>query len=196
LILCCLYKINFFTGTLYLSINPALLSVSMLRNLLLFSLFLLFSHVKGQESPVHTIKVRKPAKTIADTTANLNVTAGTGITYSIDWIDVPPLENLRYTDPGFPGGVDSLFAFMKKNTVSAAPQKLNNSLFDTVKVKFHIDKAGKITDIAIDKTVNPACDSAAVRMVRKMPAWKPATINGKPKDIVFHLPVSIQPDGK
>jgi TonB family protein len=53
----------------------------------------------------------------------------------------------------------------------------------TVRLYVHIDRQGQVIDEPIVlKYVSASIDKEAVRVVKEMPAWSPATINGKPVD--------------
>ncbi|SEN54875.1 protein TonB [bacterium A37T11] len=46
-------------------------------------------------------------------------------------------------------------------------------------VKFVIDRTGKVTDAQIVQPLYPSLDEEALRLVRKMPRWKPGQQKGK-----------------
>jgi TonB family protein len=58
-----------------------------------------------------------------------------------------------------------------------------------VLVSFAINERGEAVDIEIEKSLHEACDAEAVRLVQEMPAWKPASVNGKPVKTRLAIPV-------
>jgi TonB family protein len=101
-----------------------------------------------------------------------------------------PIPSLADVDsiPEFPGGHDSLLAFMKK--VLAYPDsEWNASIQGKQFVMFVIETDGSITNLAIHRSITPAMDSASIRAVRSMPRWKPAQIQGKPVPCRMVLPI-------
>ncbi len=58
-----------------------------------------------------------------------------------------------------------------------------------VGIKCVIDEWGNATDAAVAKSVHPALDSEALRVVRAMPKWKPGMQGGKPVKVDFRVPV-------
>ncbi len=58
-----------------------------------------------------------------------------------------------------------------------------------VGIKFVIDEWGNVTDAAVAKSMHPALDSEALRVVRAMPKWKPGMQGGKPVKVDFRMPV-------
>lgn len=82
------------------------------------------------------------------------------------------------TQTEFPGGKDSLAAFLMNNIRYPAEARVNNQT-GTVYISFIVDTIGNLSRIKVDQGVCASLDSEAVSVVRKMPNWKPATMNGK-----------------
>ena|ERR1700722_844848 len=95
--------------------------------------------------------------------------------------------------PRFPGGKDSLTAFIKKNTHYPAPATKKH-ITGTVEVDFTVDEKGKLTNIHVVKSLSYSCDKEALRVVKKMPLWSPGMDGRNPKamdysvDIIFAEP--------
>ena len=54
---------------------------------------------------------------------------------------------------------------------------------------FVVRKDGSIADPKVSRGVDPILDAEALRVVREMPDWKPATVNGKDVSSYFTLPL-------
>ena len=55
----------------------------------------------------------------------------------------------------------------------------------SVVLEFMVDENGKISHVRIVRPLGYACDEEAVRVVKKMPDWKPGSYNGKPSRMFF-----------
>ena len=81
--------------------------------------------------------------------------------------------------PEFPGGEDALLNYLTKHTKYPKTAKKNN-VSGTVYIQFVINEKGEIGDIDILRSIDPALDKEAIRVVRNMPNWIPGKIRGKP----------------
>ena len=92
----------------------------------------------------------------------------------------------------FPGGSKEMLNFIAKNIVypqTAIKNKISGKCF----IKFIVEKNGEISNISILRGVNncPECDIEAVRVVKLMPHWKPATNEGKTVRTLYNLPINF-----
>jgi TonB family protein len=92
--------------------------------------------------------------------------------------------------PTFPGGEDSLMAFLKTNLRYPQEAKLA-WIQGRVFVGFLIDNTGKIKDVRILSSVNPQLDDEALRVVHMMPDWIPGTVGGTNVDVQYILPIEF-----
>jgi periplasmic protein TonB len=93
----------------------------------------------------------------------------------------------------FPGGTPALKMYMAENVIypqTAVEKGFQGKCF----LQFVVTKKGEITDIKVKKGVPncPECDAESIRMVKSMPKWIPAKINGKAVNSTFNLPVSFR----
>lgn len=117
---------------------------------------------------------------------------------SKDVIDVPevgdPDEGKIFTVveemPGFPGGEEELFKYLRKN-IKYPPVARENGMQGRVFVTFVVDKDGKVKDARILKGVGGGCDEEALRVIRAMPDWKPGKQNGRAVSVQYNLPVNF-----
>jgi len=89
--------------------------------------------------------------------------------------------------PRFPGGQQALAGFIRDNLkylVQAQEEKTQG----TVVVNFLVSSTGKIENVKVAKSVHPALDAEAVRVVSKMPDWFPGKQNGEPVDVYYSVP--------
>lgn len=92
----------------------------------------------------------------------------------------------------FPGGIDSLNAFIKKNVRFPEPER-RTSKEGEVHIKFLIEKDGTLSDVQIVKEVPgaPGFTKETMRLMRAMPNWIPAKTNGKIVRVYYILPVKF-----
>lgn len=95
-------------------------------------------------------------------------------------------------DAEFPGGFSEFLKFLRTNFVY--PSEYSEICFQgKLIVKFVIRKDGTCTDFRVLRGIpgGPQFDKSTLDLMKKMPNWKPARINGKEVDSYFILPVTI-----
>ncbi len=91
----------------------------------------------------------------------------------------------------FPGGMGALMKFLSKNIVYPEIAQ-DNGIQGRVIVSFVVEKNGLPSQVKVVRGVDPALDKEAVRVVKKMPAWKPGKQQGKAVRQRFTLPVQFR----
>lgn len=97
----------------------------------------------------------------------------------------------------FPGGIDALHKFIQDSiNLMEVMEFSDEEMYNKLTVRFLVSKDGSIENAIISKAgaYCPPCNQEALRLVRSMPNWKPATLNGRPVSMFFALPIifSIQ----
>jgi len=80
--------------------------------------------------------------------------------------------------------------FLEKNLEYPEYEK-DAEITGVVKIGFTIEKDGSISNVHVAKSVSQGLDEEAVRVVKMMPKWKPATFNGRPVKLTFVLPITF-----
>lgn|SRR5574344_1063229 len=93
--------------------------------------------------------------------------------------------------PEFPGGKEALSNFLTQE-VHYPLEALQKGIEGTVFLRFVVEKNGSISQVKVVKEVGGGCTEEAIRVVEKMPRWKPGTQNGKPVRVQFTLPLKFQ----
>lgn len=93
--------------------------------------------------------------------------------------------------PEFPGGIDSLLAYIKQATNYPVEAKRNN-LEGKVFVDFVINKQGKIINAKAKNKVNELLEKEAIRVVENMPNWKPGMQRNIPVEVIFTIPINFK----
>ena len=91
----------------------------------------------------------------------------------------------------FPGGLDSMYAFIQKNLKYPELAK-EKGIEGRVFVQFVIEKDGSISNVKILRGIGGGCEEAAVEMIKNMPKWKPGKQRGKPVRFQFVLPIKFE----
>ena len=78
----------------------------------------------------------------------------------------------------FPGGIDSLHSFIEKHLTYPQIAK-EKGIHGTAVICFFVDREGKINHIGVAKSLAPALDTAAIKCIKLMPKWVPASYLGK-----------------
>jgi len=63
-----------------------------------------------------------------------------------------------------------------------------------VNVQFIVNKDGSISDAKVvgNKHLYAGCEEEAVRLIKEMPKWKPAKVNGQPVKAYYTQPVTFR----
>lgn len=101
-----------------------------------------------------------------------------------------PNEEIFYYVEQMPEAGFDLPQFLKTN-IQYPKIALDSSIQGRVVVKFIVNIDGQISDIVVTKSVHPALDAEAIRLVMAMPKWKPGKSNGKPVKTYFTLPIKF-----
>lgn len=93
--------------------------------------------------------------------------------------------------PAFPGGMEKLMQWLSKNLKYPASAQENGTQGRVI-VQFVVNKDGSIVEPKVVKSVDPALDKEAIRVVSNMPKWTPGKQRGKPVRVRFTLPVTFR----
>jgi TonB family protein len=92
------------------------------------------------------------------------------------------------TEAEYPGGFEALGKFIS-DQLSYPSNMLAAKTQGKVEVEFVIDKEGKIGQVKIIKSAGKEFDQEAIRVVKLMGAWKPATQNREKVSSYYTLPI-------
>ena len=123
----------------------------------------------------------------------------------IDWdweppIDIEPIE--IYNGPlifasKMPepyGGILALRRFIAKHVNYPAIAR-ENGIQGTVYLRFEVTKTGTIGKVELQKGVDPLLDVEAIKVVKKIPKFKPGMNNGAKVNVWFSIPISFKLKG-
>lgn len=90
--------------------------------------------------------------------------------------------------PEFPGGKEAFQKFLVRHL--RQPDNLDEGVKVMVRVRFVIDEEGRIGKLQILES-GDGLEKEVVRVVNKMPVWKPGRQNGRKVSVYFILPVTF-----
>ena len=89
--------------------------------------------------------------------------------------------------PSFPGGISAWLNFLRK--FLQTPEELEAGQKVEVRVKFRIDKDGILSGFEIIQSGGKLFDKEVLRVMKKMPSWKPAIQNNNRVAVAYTQPV-------
>lgn len=90
--------------------------------------------------------------------------------------------------PQFPGGIDALQAFIKKNLIYPA-EAMEKGIRGTVHLSFIVDQTGKVVHPVILYSPSPLLGDEVIRLVKLMPTWTPGVQRGQKVKVNFRMPI-------
>jgi TonB family protein len=92
--------------------------------------------------------------------------------------------------PAFAGGIDAMRTFFAQNLKIPEVVK-GQEIKGRVFVRFVVRKDGKVDKVHLVKGPNDDCNSEAIRVIKMMPAWIPASERGDAVSAYHVLPISF-----
>ena len=93
--------------------------------------------------------------------------------------------------PSYPGGMGALMQYPSSH-IKYPVNAEENGIQVRVICTFVVERDGSITDVKIDKSVDPSLDKEAMRVVSSMPKWIPGKQNGSAVRVKYTLPVTFR----
>jgi len=103
----------------------------------------------------------------------------------------PPLPSGYDVPPSFKGGETAMYNLINSKIVYP-PAAKESLISGKVNLRFAIDIDGTISGVSVLKGINPELDAEAVRVIKLLPAWIPATLEGKPVKVWYIMPVTFK----
>jgi len=108
---------------------------------------------------------------------------------------VKPVENIQvesiYVQAEPINGYASLYAYLNAN-LQYPTESVKDSIQGIQTVSFIINVEGNPEKIQFGESLGSPFEIEARRLIENMPAWKPATLNGKPVSSKLALPITFE----
>jgi TonB family protein len=121
--------------------------------------------------------------------------------YSSQHTQDMPIDEAKLTDkrifdavekrPEFQGGDNALMSFIAKN-LKYPVEAHDKGIQGKVILRFVVASSGKTTNIEVLKSIYPALDNEAIRVIESLPDWIPGMQNGVKVNVHYILPVSFK----
>jgi len=93
--------------------------------------------------------------------------------------------------PQFPGGEGELLNYINKN-IKYPVIAQENGVQGKVILRFVVSKSGTVDKVEVIRSLDPACDKEAVRVVKTLPRFIPGKQNGVNVSVWYTLPVTYR----
>jgi len=105
--------------------------------------------------------------------------------------DSRPVYTFVKEMPSYPGGDSERLKFLSKN-IKYPAQAAENGIQGPVYVSFVVKTNGSLADIKIIQGIGGGCDEEALRVVKKMPNWKPGFQNGRKVAVLYNMRIDFK----
>ena len=103
-------------------------------------------------------------------------------------------ETIVDVRPTFPGGDEKLMEWISQHL--QYPQNADNSVVQgRVVVRFLVKEDGSVGDAKVIRAIHPAFDAEALRVIKSLPKFNPAILNGKTIEYWFTVSVLFRLQG-
>ncbi|MEI6752585.1 MAG: energy transducer TonB [Paludibacter sp.] len=93
--------------------------------------------------------------------------------------------------PQFPGGDQELLNYINKN-IKYPVIAQENGISGKVILRFVVSKTGAVDRVEVVRSLDPACDKEAIRVVKSLPKFIPGKQNGVNVSVWYTLPVTYK----
>lgn len=106
-------------------------------------------------------------------------------------IETTTVYDVVAVSPEYPGGPGEMAVFIQK-TFEYPEMAREMGEQGTIWVEFVVYTDGKIKDVKVVKGVSESLDKEAMRVVKKMPNWKPGEQAGKKVNVRYTIPIKAK----
>lgn len=108
-----------------------------------------------------------------------------------DAVQVDTLDNHKVDHPAtYRGGAAALLADVSSN-LKYTKKMIDAGVQGKVLVRFIVDEKGKVTNVAVVKSLSAEADAEAARVVKQLGRFKPARHQGQKVPVTFYLPIGF-----
>jgi TonB family protein len=152
---------------------------------------------EGARKGVMVIKTKKDGSALynqSNLNTNLNQ-ANSALNLKDTILSIPKNATSTYTVvekmPQYPGGNNKMWNDIGRN-IKYPVIAQENKIQGKVVLRFIVSKTGKVSNIQVLRSLYPACDNEAVRVVQMLDDWIPGEQNGVKVPVYYTLPISFK----
>ena len=105
-------------------------------------------------------------------------------------VDISQVYVMVEKMPEFPGGILALRKWIKSN-VKYPESARKKGIIGRVYIGFVINREGKVEECKVLRSIDPTLDREALRVVSKMPLWRPGKQRGKSVKVSYTFPINF-----
>ena len=98
---------------------------------------------------------------------------------------------IKDASPDYPGGLPLMYKFIGANLVYP-PSEVAAGVQGRVDVEFVVKEDGTLDKVHVKRSLSPALDKEALRVVNAMPKWMPGRKDGRPIAMRMIIPVMFR----
>ncbi|HZH38344.1 MAG TPA: TonB family protein [Flavisolibacter sp.] len=99
------------------------------------------------------------------------------------------LPKPKPTSPAFPGGREVWLSFLNKNLQALPPLQPGEQ--KKAMIQFQVSEDGSISDLQLKQSAGTPYDNELLRILKRMPQWKPSLFQGKEVSSLVTQPVNF-----
>jgi TonB family protein len=96
-----------------------------------------------------------------------------------------------FIPPEYPDGENALYKYLAEN-IHYPEQAKADSIEGKVFVRFIVRDNGDIVNVEVERGIGGGCDEEAMRVIKSMPKWIPATSEGKLVNVQYVIPINFK----
>ena len=96
-----------------------------------------------------------------------------------------------FIPPEYPDGEKALYKYLAEN-IHYPEQAKADGIEGKVFVRFIVRDNGDIVNVEVERGIGGGCDEEAMRVIKSMPKWIPATSEGKVVNVQYVIPINFK----
>jgi TonB family protein len=143
----------------------------------------------GRDGILMAIEENETPATVAQ--ASVTLSATNGKVTAVSSANKDSIFSQSEEMPRFPGGEKAMMEYLFTN-IKYPKSAYESKIEGRVVVRFVIDSNGSAVNPTIERSLDPACDREAIRVIKDMPKWTPGMNGGQAVSVYFTLPIAFK----
>jgi len=93
--------------------------------------------------------------------------------------------------PSFKGGLEKMYKYLNQTVIYPEEAK-EHAIQGLVLISFVVEKKGEIVEVKVIESPHVSLTNALLSSVKKMPAWDPGRLDGRPIRVRYNLPFKFK----